>query len=200
MRPSSIKKRQRYIEVATELFLERGFEGTGLDQLIERCGGSKLTIYSYFGDKKGLLKAVVMDLTEQLQQELIFEINESNDIRSQLMIFANRYIKSIYTPELLKLIRLVMTQTKNEPELVDFFLERGPFHSQNILHTFITEQHNLGRLTIDNKFLACDQLLGALKGNRYFEALFTDRLISEQEMTRYAEHAIDAFLRCYQAQ
>ena len=197
MRPSSLKKRQRYIEVATKLFLEQGYEGTGLDQLIEHCGGSKLTLYSYFGDKKGLLKAVVTELTEQLREELKFDIIDTDTLDSQLMMFGYRYIKFIYTPELLKLSRLVMAQTRNDPGLVNFFLERGACHSQAVLQSLLQRQTVLVRLTIDDTFLACDQLLGALKGNRYFEALFADRLLSEQEMKRYAEQAINAFLRCY---
>lgn len=196
MRPSSIKKRQRYISAASELFLEYGYENTSLDQLIERCGGSKLTIYSYFTDKKGLLKAVVIELTEQLIEALKFNINESDDIHSQLMMFANSYIKYIYTPELLKLSRLVLAQKKNNPELVEFFLERGPLHSQGVLYEFIKKQCDLNQLKIDDPLLACDQLLGALKGNSYIEALFTDRIPGEQEMMSYAKHAVDAFIRC----
>jgi AcrR family transcriptional regulator len=197
MRPSSLKKRQRYIEVATELFLDQGFEGTGLDQLIERCGGSKLTIYSYFGDKKGLLKAVVVELTEHLVEGLKFDVIDSESIHDQLMDFATRYIKYIYTPELMKLSRLVMTQRTNDPELVDFFLERGACHSQSVLHQFLQQQTELKRLTLDDPFLACDQLLGALKGNQYMEALFADRIPSEQQIMRYAKFAVDAFVRSY---
>ena len=194
MRPSSLKKRQRYISVATDLFLEQGYDGTCLDQLIKHCGGSKLTIYNYFGDKKGLLKAVVVELTDNLIEGLKFELIDSDAIDSQLMNFSTCYIKYIYTPELLQLSRLVMTQSKTDPELVDFFLERGACHSQAVLHAYFKQQIQLGRLNLDDPFLACDQFLGALKGNRYFEALFANRIPSEEEMLRYAKHAVDTFL------
>ncbi|MEH6580087.1 MAG: TetR/AcrR family transcriptional regulator [Amphritea sp.] len=200
MRPSSLKKRQRYLAVATELFLEQGYEGTGLDQLIKRCGGSKLTLYSYFGDKKGLLKAVVIELTEQLWEGLRFDVADEKSLNDQLMSFACRYIELVYTPDLLKLSRLVMAQAQTDPDLANFFLERGACHSQDVLQTFLDEQSRLGRLKIDHAFLACDQLLGALKGNRYLEALFADRLLNEQEIQDYAEHAVNAFLRSYQCQ
>jgi Transcriptional regulator len=198
MRPSSLKKRQRYQEVATELFLEQGYEGTGLDQLIQRCGGSKLTLYSYFGDKRGLLKAVVTDLTEHLWQGIKFEATEGDNLKKQLTTFAYRYLEFIYTPNLLKLTRLVMTQSQKDPELVSYFLERGAFHSQNVLQTFLKKQISLNLLKIDDVFLTCDQLLGALKGNRFIDALFSDRIPNEQERKIYAEHAVEAFLRSYQ--
>ena len=198
MRPSSLKKRQRYLEVATELFLEQGYEATGLDQLIERCGGSKLTLYSYFGDKRGLLKAVVHEVTEQLGEALKFETVEEEGLKSQLMMFACNYMKFIYAPKMLKLSRLVLAQNQKEPELVSYFLDRGAHHSQSAVQAFLEQQDRLGRLHIDDAFLVCDQLLGALKGNRHIEALYTDLLLGEEEMTRYAEHAVNAFLRSYQ--
>lgn len=198
MRPSSLKKRQRYQEVATELFLEQGYDGTGLDQLIQRCGGSKLTLYSYFGDKRGLLKSVVTELTEQLWQGLKFEAAEGESLKSQLTTFAYSYLKFIYTPNLLKLTRLVMTQSQEDPELANYFLERGAFHSQNVLLAFLKKQSSLNLLKIDDLSLTCDQLLGTLKGNRFIDALFSDRIPNEQERVVYAEHAVDAFLRSYQ--
>jgi TetR/AcrR family transcriptional regulator, mexJK operon transcriptional repressor len=198
MRPSSMKKRQRYLDVATELFLEQGYEATGLDQLIERCGGSKLTLYSYFGDKRGLLKAVVHEVTEQLGEVLKFEATEEEELKNQLVMFACNYMKFIYAPKMLKLSRLVLANNQQEPELVSYFLERGAHHSQSTVLAFLEQQDRLGRLQIDDAFLACEQLLGALKGNRHIEALYTDRVMNEQEMARYAEHAINAFLRSYQ--
>jgi len=197
VRPSSLKKRQRYLSVATELFLEQGYNGTGLDQVIERCGGSKLTIYSYFGDKKGLLKAVVTELTEQVHGLFSFKVVEGETLKSQLMIFAQRYLQFVYLPNTLKLYRLVMSQIKNDPELVDYFLERGASHSKKALQAFLQEQKSLGLLDIDDVFIVCEQLLGALKGNRHIEALFTDNIPNEKEMNHNAEYAVNAFLRSY---
>ncbi|GLQ33347.1 TetR/AcrR family transcriptional regulator [Litoribrevibacter albus] len=198
MRPSSLKKRQRYLETATELFLEQGYENTGLDQLIELCGGSKLTLYSYFGDKMGLLKAVVTEMTEQFQEIIKFEAVADVSIQEQLVQFAHKYLRFIYSPPLLKLCRLVITQTQNAPELVKYFLERGPYHSQSTLQSFLDEQSQLGHLQIENTRLACEQLLGALRGNCYFDALIANRLPSESERDEYAVHTVEAFLRSYQ--
>lgn len=198
MRPSSLKKRQKYLAVATELFLEQGYEATGLDQLIKRCGGSKLTLYNYFGDKKGLLKAVVNDVTEQLRQTLNFETQHGDSVHDQLFYFSLNYLRFLYSPDLLKLTRLVMAHSRENPELVTFFLERGAFHSQATLRSYIEEQAEAGQLKVDDAYSACEQLLGALKGNRHFEAMFTDYRMSDKEMKEYTANTVDAFLRSYQ--
>ena len=51
--------RERILEAATELFAQRGYAGTGVDRLAERSGIAKTAIYSHFGNKEGLLAAVL---------------------------------------------------------------------------------------------------------------------------------------------
>ena len=38
---------------ATELFLERGYDAVSLDDIVQHAGGSKASIYKYFGNKEG---------------------------------------------------------------------------------------------------------------------------------------------------
>lgn len=47
------------IEVAEEIFAERGYQATSMDEVAERVGVSKPMIYEYFGSKEGLLVACI---------------------------------------------------------------------------------------------------------------------------------------------
>src|SRR5262249_53241117 len=51
--------RERILEAATELFATRGYAGAGVDRLAERSGIAKTAIYYHFGNKEGLLAAVL---------------------------------------------------------------------------------------------------------------------------------------------
>jgi AcrR family transcriptional regulator len=51
--------RERILEVATELFAQQGYAGTGVDQLAARSGIAKTAIYYHFGNKAGLLAATL---------------------------------------------------------------------------------------------------------------------------------------------
>jgi AcrR family transcriptional regulator len=51
--------RERILESATELFSQRGYAGTGVDQLAARSAIAKTAIYYHFGNKEGLLAAVL---------------------------------------------------------------------------------------------------------------------------------------------
>ena len=43
---------------ANELFLERGYDAVSLDDIVHHAGGSKASIYKFFGNKEGLFTAI----------------------------------------------------------------------------------------------------------------------------------------------
>jgi AcrR family transcriptional regulator len=51
--------RERILDAAAELFSQRGYAGAGVDQLASRSGIAKTAIYYHFGNKEGLLAAVL---------------------------------------------------------------------------------------------------------------------------------------------
>jgi len=51
--------RTRIIECAFRLFLERGYEGTSLNDLVKACGLSKGALYHHFADKDALHDATI---------------------------------------------------------------------------------------------------------------------------------------------
>lgn len=50
-----IERRLALLLSATELFLEKGYDAVSLDDIVNHAGGSKTSIYKYFGNKDGLL-------------------------------------------------------------------------------------------------------------------------------------------------
>ncbi|NBR00741.1 MAG: TetR/AcrR family transcriptional regulator [Actinobacteria bacterium] len=59
------ESRQRILDAAEELFLERGYEKTTLSAIGERCGISYGSIPWHFGNKAGLLYAVMARIVSQ---------------------------------------------------------------------------------------------------------------------------------------
>lgn len=51
--------RELILEAALELFTARGYEGCGIQEICERAGITKPTLYHYFGSKLGLLEALM---------------------------------------------------------------------------------------------------------------------------------------------
>jgi AcrR family transcriptional regulator len=59
--------RSRIMEAALELFAASGFEGASTRTLAERAGVNLPAIQYYFGSKEGLYRAVVEQISEQMQ-------------------------------------------------------------------------------------------------------------------------------------
>jgi len=57
--PKSDVSRERILAAATELFATRGYAGAGVDRVAEDSGIAKTAIYYHFGNKEGLLAAVL---------------------------------------------------------------------------------------------------------------------------------------------
>jgi AcrR family transcriptional regulator len=51
--------RTQILRVALELFSVRGYDATGVKEIVEAVGVTKPTLYHYFGSKRGLLSALL---------------------------------------------------------------------------------------------------------------------------------------------
>ncbi len=58
-REEAVRRDARLLEVATKLFMERGFESTSIDAVAETAGVSKPTVYARYRDKRDLFTAVL---------------------------------------------------------------------------------------------------------------------------------------------
>lgn len=72
--PAVLPTRVRVLDAAVGLFGTRGYEATSLDQVAEASGVRKQTVLYHFGDKEGLLGAVIdrsaADLAAALERGL----------------------------------------------------------------------------------------------------------------------------------
>jgi AcrR family transcriptional regulator len=57
--PRSDASREKILEAAADLFSHKGYAGAGVDELAARSGIAKTAIYYHFGNKQGLLAAVL---------------------------------------------------------------------------------------------------------------------------------------------
>ena len=65
-RMTAAERREQLLETARELFAERGFEGTSVEEIAARAGVSKPVVYEHFGGKEGAYAVVVDRETKTL--------------------------------------------------------------------------------------------------------------------------------------
>jgi len=56
---TSAQRREQLLEIARELFAQKGFEGTSVEEIAARAGVSKPVVYEHFGGKEGAYAVVV---------------------------------------------------------------------------------------------------------------------------------------------
>ena len=66
------QKRQQILDGARKVFLEHGFDGASMNDIVKAAGVSKGTIYAYFPSKEKLFeKLVSMDKRQQVERKPI---------------------------------------------------------------------------------------------------------------------------------
>lgn len=108
---------------ALELFVERGFAATRLEDVAARAGVSKGTVYLYFTSKEDLFKAVV-------REGLVLPIAEMKDVVAQfsgnsfdlLRMLVHGWWEKVGATRMSGIPKLVLGESGNFPELVRFYL------------------------------------------------------------------------------
>src|SRR5689334_11823277 len=103
----SERRRAAILDAATAAFLENGFGGTTLDDVIRRSGGSRSTVYEQFGDKEGLFAAIITDACDRILAPLSDGIAAGRDPGSTLYGLARTYMDLLMAPANIALYRLV---------------------------------------------------------------------------------------------
>src|SRR5690606_41599551 len=67
------ERREQLLGIGRELFAERGFDGTSIEEIAARAGVSKPVVYEHFGGKEGIYAIVV----DREMQKLLGMVGES---------------------------------------------------------------------------------------------------------------------------
>ena len=71
MRLPAEQRRTQLLEVAIEVFAERGFHATSMDDIAEAAGVTKPVLYQHFPSKRALYRELLDDVDRQLTERLV---------------------------------------------------------------------------------------------------------------------------------
>src|SRR5262249_31239175 len=97
-------QRQAILHAANAGLLERGYAGASIDAVIERAGGSKATVYALFGNKEGLLTALVAQGAETLAAS-VDALPAGASLEANLHAIGRSYLELILQPKRIALYR-----------------------------------------------------------------------------------------------
>jgi AcrR family transcriptional regulator len=99
MKRDSQATRRRILEAAVAEFSRYGLAGSRVDRIALASGSNKAMIYTYFGDKEGLLNAVAEDLINWHAQNVPMDAHNLPDYAARVF---DRYQEQ---PELIRLVQ-----------------------------------------------------------------------------------------------
>ncbi|MEO8101052.1 MAG: TetR/AcrR family transcriptional regulator [Betaproteobacteria bacterium] len=107
---------------ALDLFVERGFAATRLDDVARRAGVSKGTLYLYFDSKEDLFKAVIREgyvsrITEFAERMKAYQGSSAELVRE----LVNSWWEQIGATKLAGITKLMMSEAGNFPDLANFY-------------------------------------------------------------------------------
>jgi len=87
------QKRQHLIDIAENVFFEKGYEAATMDQIAEKAEYSKGTLYLYFKNKEELYIAISTRSISRFQSIIHEEMQKSNTGEEKLSAIKNAYLR-----------------------------------------------------------------------------------------------------------
>lgn len=91
----ALKTKERLLKVALELFEEKGFQTTTVDEIIERANSSKGAFYTHFKSKHDIFLVKFKEIDEYYENEIVHIIDNISLNRDKLAVFFHLQMKYI---------------------------------------------------------------------------------------------------------
>jgi len=195
-------KRLAVMEAARRLFLDKGYDGTSMDDVAAEAGVSKPTVYRYFADKEQLFTEIVGNTTQMEEQlrAVVDMLADSKDLEKDLPKLARRLLTPILQPEFLRLRRLVIGNAERFPIVGKSWYEDGFMRVVNTLADCFKRLAGRKQLRMDDPLLAAHQFIGLLLWEPLNRAMYTGgAAFRDSELDRIAADAVHVFLAAYGA-
>jgi AcrR family transcriptional regulator len=130
---------QELLAAALDLFVERGFASTRLEDVARRAGVSKGTLYLYFANKEELFKAVVREnivpAIGAAEQDIADFDGHSAELLRALMGY---WWQSMGATKASGIVKLIMAEAGNFPELARFYQDEVVTRGNNMIAGMLT--------------------------------------------------------------
>jgi AcrR family transcriptional regulator len=196
-RPRRAQQEQRHEEllnVALDIFLERGFEQTTMEEIATQVGMSKRTVYARYEDKAALFKATVRRAIERYTvPREILESVATGHLEETLAAIARLRIANVARPVVIKLQRILSAQSYRFPELFNAAYEEGTGPTIDFLCELFARYHAQGIINVTEPERAATAFLSLVVGGPA-RLIVSGNKVDEAEVDRHIRFTITLFL------
>jgi TetR/AcrR family transcriptional regulator, mexJK operon transcriptional repressor len=192
---------ENLLDVATEVFLDKGFKGASMSEIARRAGASKQTLYTRYPSKAALFAALVERKASHLF-EAIGPLGEGRNLRETLVHCGSELLELIVSEDARGVHRVVIAECMEFPELGELFWERGPGKTRAMLANYLRAQQKLGNIQCGDPEQAVEVFLGLLVSGASLRAwlgLPPTFAKTPAQRKSWANFAADTFLNAMRA-
>ena len=198
MRVRTEEKRDTIVQAASEVFLELGFEGASMSQIAARVGGSKRTLYGYFGSKEELFVAVAKDMSDRYFDPLLDALSRSSGhIADALQRFGEDVLTFLCAPPNITSWQTIIG-VSGRSDVGALFFSAGQEEGLKRFAEYLQTQVDCGQLRCDDTMLAAQQFAALVEAETLMPCLFGALKNPSPEYLRDAtRRAVELFLVGY---
>jgi len=164
-------RREALLQAAQQVFLEKGYAATSIEDVVERTGGSKATLYAYFGNKEGLFGEMIAARCDEFLASMEIPKRVEGSIEQTLTAFGHRVLKLFLDPKRIAMLRGLMAESARFPELAERLYASGPQRGRAMVAEFLRGQHEAGTIHCPQPELSALQFMEMVKAHAQYRAL-----------------------------
>lgn len=196
-RLKSEARRQAILAVASEIFLENGYERTSMSMIAERLGGSKATLYNYFKSKDELFLAVLDFEIDTNAAAILGVAFGEPDMRKALTMVGAGYLMQRLSVRPTRYFRMISGQAE-ESDIGTHFWNNVLKPAWHLMCTKLEEFMADGRLRKADPWTAAMHFKGLMDHDLVERRLLGDIKTPDiSEVQAVAAKGVDVFLAAY---
>jgi len=193
------RRREAIIAAAYTLFMEQGYESVSIDDIIRAAGGSKATLYKFFGNKEGVLRAVVESLAETMLREFRIEFPAAGTVRETLLRVGTVLTDLALSDNAINQHRHAVAHARAFPEVARLWFESGPSRTMAGIAAVLKRETEARRLRVADPLRAAWHFGGMIIFQENMRRLVGLPPARKAELQKHVAAAVDLFLAAYGA-
>jgi TetR/AcrR family transcriptional repressor of mexJK operon len=192
-RQEAERRHRELLETTKRLLLERGWEGTSIDEISRQSGVAKRFLYARYPDKSSLFVAAVAQFRDEQIGALGALERPPENVEHGLLELGRRMMDLALREETLAIIRLFLAEAPRMGDYAKLFAESFPRRGLSGISHFMKVYAERGVLSIDDPELAAQHFAMMVIGVPQRLALLGHRG-SPDEHERRLRSAVNLFL------
>jgi AcrR family transcriptional regulator len=191
----SVTKRAELLRIATDMFLEHGYDAVSVEAIVQRAGGTKTNVYKHFGGKAELFAAALEGLCRELVRSITQVSCDGLEVEDALRAYGRKFLQTVLGERALKQHRMIVAESVRFPDLGRRWIGAGPEAAYRSLAAYLAKQQARGKLRPGSPrrlaILFLDMLTFDLHQRSSVAGASPPKL---QELRRIVDDAVQVFL------